>query len=67
MSTNDQNAPRYLLAFGVDLAASVGVIIAAALTWWYLRRENAKIERGQSTGINGPTQVQIEAGFRYQL
>ncbi|KAI9632058.1 putative nicotinamide mononucleotide permease [Dioszegia hungarica] len=59
--------PRYILAFSVDLAASVGVVLAAALTFWYLRRQNRRIERGEDLGINGPTRVQIEAGFKYQL
>ena len=61
------NGPRYILAFSVDLAASVGTIIAAAATWYYLRRENAKLDIGEDTGKSGPSQVQIEAGFRYQL
>lgn len=61
------DAPRYVLAFAVDLAASVGVVLAAALTWWYLRRQNARLDRGEDLGINGPNAVQIENGFRYQL
>lgn len=61
------DAPRYLAAFGVDLAASVGVIICATATYLYLKRQNAKIERGEDLGVNGPSRVQLEAGFRYQL
>lgn len=61
------NGPRYILAFSVDLAASVGVIIFALATNFYLKRQNAKIDRGEPLGANGPTQVQIEGGFRYQL
>ena len=61
------NGPRYVLAFSVDLAASVGVILSAAATYFYLKRQNAKLDRGEDTGKYGPSQVQIEAGFRYQL
>jgi MFS family permease len=61
------NAPRYVLAFGVDLAASVGVVICAAATYLYLRNQNRKMDRGEPLGKSGPTQLQIESGFRYQL
>ncbi|WVR07590.1 hypothetical protein IAU60_004632 [Kwoniella sp. DSM 27419] len=59
--------PRYLAAFGVDLAAACGAIVAALSTGYYLRRQNRKIERGEDLGKHGPTQLQIEKGFRYQL
>ena len=61
------NGPRYVLAFSVDLVASVGTIFFALLTRWYLMRQNKKIEDGRAMGATGPTQVQIEGGFRYQL
>jgi hypothetical protein len=61
------NGPRYIVAFSVDLAASVGTIAFALLTWYYLRRQNAKIDRGEHLGASGPTQVQLDAGFKYQL
>ncbi|OCF61388.1 nicotinamide mononucleotide permease [Kwoniella mangroviensis CBS 10435] len=61
------NAPKYTAAFGVDLAASVLLIIAAASTHLYLKRQNSRLERGEDTGKHGPSAVQIEAGFRYQL
>ncbi|WVN90862.1 uncharacterized protein L203_106105 [Cryptococcus depauperatus CBS 7841] len=61
------DAPRYLAAFGVDLAASILTVAFAALTYLYLRRQNAKIERGDPIPASGPTAVQIEGGFKYQL
>ena len=61
------HGPHYTIAFSVDLAASVLVIVFAAATYLYLRRQNAKIERGEKLGKSGPTAVQIEDGFRYQL
>lgn len=61
------DAPRYVAAFGVDLAASVLTIAFAALTYLYLRRQNSKIERGEPLPVSGPSVVQLEAGFRYQL
>ena len=61
------NGPRYLLAFSVDLAASVGVIVCGTATYLYLRRQNRLLERGVDTGRHGPSHVQIDAGFRYQL
>ena len=61
------NAPRYVLTFSVDLAASVGIIVTAAATYLYLRSQNKKMHRGEPLGKSGPTQLQIESGFRYQL
>ncbi|WVQ84672.1 hypothetical protein IAT38_006827 [Cryptococcus sp. DSM 104549] len=61
------DSPRYIAAFGVDLAAAVLTIAFAALTYLYLRRQNAKIERGEPLGKSGPSAVQIEGGFKYQL
>lgn len=61
------DSPRYVAAFGVDLAASVLTIAFAALTYLYLRRQNRKIERGDPLPASGPSVVQIEAGFKYQL
>jgi len=60
-------APRYILGFAVDLAAAVGLVIFAGATWWYLRRQNRRIEAGIDLGSSGPTKLQIENGFRYQL
>ena len=62
-----KKAPRYILAFSVDLAAAVGLVCFAGLTWWYLRRQNQKIERGEDLGPSGPTPLQIQNGFKYQL
>jgi MFS family permease len=60
-------APRYILAFSVNLAASVLVILLTLLTRWYLRRQNARLDRGENLGPNGPTRVQIEAKYRFTL
>lgn len=62
-----KDAPRYILAFAVDLAAAIGLVFFAGLTWWYLRRQNRKIERGEDLGPSGPTPLQIQNGFKYQL
>jgi hypothetical protein len=62
-----KDAPRFVLAFAVDLAAAVGLVFFAAATWWYLRRQNRRIEAGIDLGSSGPTKLQIENGFRYQL
>jgi hypothetical protein len=40
-------------------------ILFAAMTYMYLRRQNAKLDRGEELGKNGPTPVQQAAGFRY--
>lgn len=60
-------APRYTLAFSVNLAASALVVVLVLLTRWYLARLNAKLERGEDLGKQGPSAVQIEAGFRFVL
>lgn len=59
--------PRYITAFLVNLAASVIAIAFAILTRIYLGRQNAKMDRGVSTGKNGPTNAQLAGGFRYIL
>ncbi|KAL4884879.1 major facilitator superfamily domain-containing protein [Aspergillus karnatakaensis] len=61
------SAPRYLVAFLVNLAASALAIVAATATRIYLRRENRKLDIGVDTGRNGPTAAQQAAGFRYTL
>lgn len=33
----------------------------------YLRRENAKLDRGEDPGKNGPTAAQQAAGLRYLI
>ena len=57
-------APRYLVAFLVNLATAVGAISMATTTRFYLRRQNAKFDRGLDTGRSGPTAVQLAHGFR---
>ena len=61
------NAPRFVLAFSVDLAAAAAVVVFGTITYLYLKRQNAKLDRGEDTGKHGPSEVQIAAGFRYQL
>ncbi len=43
------------------------VILLTLLTRWYLRRQNARLDRGENLGPNGPTRVQIEAKYRFTL
>jgi hypothetical protein len=60
-------APRYLVAFMVNLAAAASAIVLASITMIYLRRVNKKLDEGKDTGKSGPTAAQKEAGFRYTL
>ncbi|KAI0206782.1 nicotinamide mononucleotide permease [Astrocystis sublimbata] len=57
--------PRYLVAFIVNLAATGLAIGFATATRIYLRRQNAKLDRGEDTGKHGPTEAQIASGYRY--
>lgn len=61
------NPPRFVTAFIVDLAASAAAIGMALVTRWYLKRQNRKMDEGEDTGPSGPSEVQLAAGFRYQL
>ena len=60
-------APRYLLAFLVNMAAAALAILGAVGTLYYLRRQNRKLEQGLSTPKSGPTEAQKASGFRYML
>ncbi|KAI0423516.1 nicotinamide mononucleotide permease [Xylaria sp. FL1042] len=60
-------APRYVAAFIVNLAATALAIGFATATRIYLRRQNAKLDRGEDTGKHGPTAAQVASGFRYIL
>ncbi|KAK5057806.1 hypothetical protein LTR84_011807 [Exophiala bonariae] len=62
-----RSAPRYIVAFAVNLAAAVLAILVATVIRVYLRRENAKMDRGEDVGKSGPTEAQKMAGFRYTL
>jgi hypothetical protein len=42
-------------------------IVMATVTRIYLRRQNAKLEKGLAVGRSGPTLAQQAAGFRYLL
>ncbi|KAI0513269.1 nicotinamide mononucleotide permease [Xylaria bambusicola] len=60
-------APRYIVAFIVNLVA-VGLAIGfATATRLHLRRLNAKLDRGEDSGKHGPTAAQVANGFRYIL
>jgi NADH:ubiquinone oxidoreductase subunit K len=59
--------PRYLNAFLVNLAAAGVAIAFATLLRLYLRRQNAKLERGEAMPKSGPTEAQQAQGFRYPL
>jgi hypothetical protein len=59
--------PRFVPAFIVDLIASALAIAMAFVTRWYFKRENRKMDQGVDTGSHGPSEVQLRAGFRYQL
>lgn len=61
------NGPRYLVAFIVNLAASVLLILIVVAKRFYLANLNKKLDRGEDLGPNGPSKIQIEAGFRFQL
>lgn len=61
------NSPRYVLAFSVNLAASVLLIVIVICLHFYLRRLNKKLDRGEDLGKNGPSALQVESGFRFQL
>ncbi|KAH7324947.1 major facilitator superfamily domain-containing protein [Stachybotrys elegans] len=61
------SSPRYLLAFVVNVVAAGLAILFATVTRIYLRRQNAKLDRGQDTGKHGPTAAQLDGGFRYTL
>jgi len=62
-----RSPPRYVVAFIVNLAAASLAIVVATVVRIYLRRENAKMDRGQDVGRSGPTEAQRTAGFRYTL
>lgn len=62
-----RSAPRYIVAFGVNLAAAVLAILVATAIRFYLRRQNVKMDRGEDVGKSGPTEAQRVAGFRYTL
>ncbi|WOO83942.1 putative transporterc [Vanrija pseudolonga] len=59
--------PRFIPAFMVDLVACALAIAMALLTRWYFVRENKKMDEGKDLGKYGPSEVQLAAGYRYQL
>lgn len=60
-------APRYLAAFLLNMAMAALAIVFAFALHMYLRRENAKLDRGEDPGKHGPTAAQQAAGFRYLI
>ncbi|KAJ7451728.1 major facilitator superfamily domain-containing protein [Mycena galericulata] len=59
--------PRYVNAFSVNLVASVLAILFATATMRYLKRQNAKLDKGLDTSPSAPTVQQQAAAFRYLL
>lgn len=59
--------PRYPVAFAVNLAASVMLIVVVLGKRTYLANLNRLLDKGEDLGPNGPTKNQVEAGFRFQL
>jgi uncharacterized membrane protein len=49
----------------VNLVASVLAILFATATMLYLKRQNAKLDKGLDLRVNAPTAQQQAAGFRY--
>ncbi|EXJ59882.1 hypothetical protein A1O7_04029 [Cladophialophora yegresii CBS 114405] len=62
-----RSPPRYVVAFIVNLVFAGVAIVAATVIRFYLRRENARMDRGEDVGKSGPTEAQRMAGFRYIL
>ncbi|KIY72966.1 retrograde regulation protein 2 [Cylindrobasidium torrendii FP15055 ss-10] len=60
-------APRYLLAFLVNLGAAVAAIILATICRVYLARQNTILEAGYDDKKSAPTKEQQDVGFRYML
>ncbi|KAF2716523.1 retrograde regulation protein 2 [Polychaeton citri CBS 116435] len=60
-------APRYLVAFLVNMAAAAVAVLVATYFRFYLRRQNIKLDNGVDTGRSGPTPAQRIGGFRYLL
>lgn len=60
-------APRYSVAFIVNLVSAAAAMVITTITRFYLRRENQKLDDGKPVGKSGPTETQIASGFRYQL
>jgi hypothetical protein len=61
------DSPRYVVAFLVNLGAALVAFGMATWTYFYLRKQNAKLEQGKPMGKSGPTERQQAAGFRYML
>lgn len=59
--------PRYVAAFAVNLGAAVVAIGIATGAFYYLRKQNQKMDQGKTLGKSGPTAAQQVAGFRYTL
>lgn len=61
------DSPRYVAAFAVNLGAAVVAIGLSTLTYFYLRKQNDKMDRGEQLPKSGPTDAQLAGGFRYML
>jgi hypothetical protein len=60
-------APRYTIAFSVNIAASFCVIVVVLILRRYLQHLNKRLDRGEDLGRSGPSEAQIEGGFRFAL
>lgn len=60
-------APKFTIAFAVNLASSVLAIVFACFTRMYLVRKNAELDRGDRSARGAPTEEQVAAGFRYLI
>ncbi|THZ39556.1 MFS general substrate transporter [Aureobasidium pullulans] len=61
------DSPRYVAAFSVNLGAAVAAFLSATASYFYLRRQNQRLDQGKPMGSSGPTPVQQANGFRYML
>lgn len=59
-------APRYLVAFIINIVAAGASIVFATVTRGYLVRLNAKMDRGVEFR-HGPTSLQQQSGYRYMM
>ncbi|KAJ6499020.1 major facilitator superfamily domain-containing protein [Mycena sanguinolenta] len=61
------NPPKYVHAFSVNIVASLLAIVFATATRFYLKRQNARLDKGLDVRATAPTAQQQAAGFKYIL
>lgn len=57
--------PRYYAAFGTNLGAGVAVVCLTTFTYFYLKRENQRLDNGED--VKGVTEQQKARGYRFIL